>query len=57
MFQTLLPSVGPGALKNREDPNERAGKVTNTVRISFSILITYGYVKSLLPYHSSIIVF
>ena len=24
--QTLLPTVGPGALKNREDPNERAGK-------------------------------
>ena len=27
MFQTLLPNVGPGGLKNREDPNERAGKV------------------------------
>ena len=27
VFQTLLPNVGPGALKNREDPNERAGKV------------------------------
>ena len=26
MFQTQLPNVGPGALKNREDPNERAGK-------------------------------
>ena len=26
MFQTILPTVGPGALKNGEDPNERAGK-------------------------------
>ena len=24
---TQLPSVGPGALKSREDPNDRAGKV------------------------------
>ena len=28
VFQTQLPSVGPGALKTREDPNERAGKVS-----------------------------
>ena len=27
VFQTLLPTIGPGALKSREDPNERAGKV------------------------------
>ena len=27
LVQTQLPTVGPGALKNREDPNERAGKV------------------------------
>lgn len=28
MFQTLLPNVGPGALKSREDPNEKSGKVS-----------------------------
>lgn len=27
VFQTQLPNTGPGALKNREDPNERSGKV------------------------------
>ncbi|CAG0920020.1 unnamed protein product [Notodromas monacha] len=26
VFQTQLPDVGPGALKSREDPNQRAGK-------------------------------
>ncbi len=26
VFQTQLPTVGPGALKSREDPNQRAGK-------------------------------
>ncbi|CAH1794179.1 unnamed protein product, partial [Owenia fusiformis] len=26
VFQTVLPSVGPGALKAREDPNQRAAK-------------------------------
>lgn len=26
VFQTCLPNVGPGALKSREDPNQRAGK-------------------------------
>lgn len=27
VFVAGLPSVGPGALKSREDPNERSGKV------------------------------
>lgn len=27
VVQTHLPTVGGGALKSREDPNERAGKV------------------------------
>lgn len=27
VVQTHLPTVGAGALKSREDPNERAGKV------------------------------
>ena len=25
VMQTQLPTVGPGALKSREDPNQRAG--------------------------------
>lgn len=28
VVQTHLPTVGAGALKSREDPNERAGKVS-----------------------------
>lgn len=27
LFVAGLPTVGPGALKSREDPNERSGKV------------------------------
>ena len=38
VFQTQLPTVGPGALKCREDPNERAGKVSNMVNISIQLL-------------------
>lgn len=26
VFQASLPNIGPGALKPREDPNQRAGK-------------------------------
>ena len=26
VFQASLPNIGPGALKSREDPNQRAGK-------------------------------
>ena len=38
MFQTLLPNVGPGALKNREDPNERAGKVRSTLKCTWEYI-------------------
>ena len=33
MVQSQLPTVGPGALQCREDPNERAGKVRGTVSL------------------------
>ncbi len=28
VFQSILPSVGPGKLTSREDPNERAATVS-----------------------------
>jgi len=30
VFQQSLPSIGPGKLESREDPNLRAGEVTTS---------------------------
>uniref|UniRef100_H3ALJ3 SEC24 homolog A, COPII coat complex component n=1 Tax=Latimeria chalumnae TaxID=7897 RepID=H3ALJ3_LATCH len=44
VFQTQLPSVGAGALKSREDPNQRASaKVSETIRSNR--LITFLYLS------------
>nr|XP_042899770.1 protein transport protein Sec24A-like [Parasteatoda tepidariorum] len=31
VFQSSLPNYGPGALKNREDPNQRAAKDVSNI--------------------------
>ena len=38
VFQTILPTLGPGSLKNREDPNERASKVITTKNMKHNYL-------------------
>uniref|UniRef100_H3ALJ2 SEC24 homolog A, COPII coat complex component n=1 Tax=Latimeria chalumnae TaxID=7897 RepID=H3ALJ2_LATCH len=53
VFQTQLPSVGAGALKSREDPNQRASaKVSETIRSNR--LITFLYLSETQSYNGDL---
>ena len=49
MFQTVLPTVGPGALKAREDPNQRASKVCSAKSLLAMLLYQIGRRDFLFP--------